>query len=51
MVEKINGRKLVVVGYYDSKYNYNYYFVNDNTIKYNLIKALNYIFFNVKIIM
>ena len=36
--EKINGRKLVVVGYYDSKYNYNYYFVNDNTIKYNLIK-------------
>lgn len=20
--------------YYDSKYNYNYYFVNDNTIKY-----------------
>ena len=34
---KVNDRKLVVVGYYDSKYNYNYYFVNNNTIKYNLI--------------
>ena len=34
---KVNNKKLVVVGYYDSKYNYNYYFVNNNTIKYNLI--------------
>ena len=34
---KVNDRKLVVVGYYDSKDNYDYYFVNNNTIKYNLI--------------
>ena len=34
---KVNDRKLVVVGYYDSKYNYTYYFTNDNTIKYKLI--------------
>lgn len=36
--DKVNGKKLKVVGYYDSKYNYNYYFTNLNTIKYNLIK-------------
>ena len=36
--DKVNNRKLKVVGYYDSKYNYNYYFTNLNTIKYNLIK-------------
>ncbi len=34
---KVNGKKLVVVGYYDSRYNYNYFFVNNNMIKYNLI--------------
>lgn len=34
---KVNDRKLKVVGYYDSKYNYNYYFTNSNTIKYKLI--------------
>ncbi len=34
---KVNGNKLKVVGYYDSKYNYNYYFTNSNTIKYKLI--------------
>ena len=34
---KVNDKKLVVVGYYDSKDNYDYYFVNNNTIKYNLI--------------
>ncbi len=35
---KINDTKLKVVGYYDSKYNYNYYFTNNNTIKYHLIE-------------
>ncbi len=35
--DKINDTKLTVVGYYDSKYDYNYYLVNNNTIKYNLI--------------
>lgn len=34
---KINDKKLKVVGYYSSKYNYSYYFVNDNMIKYDLI--------------
>ena len=33
----VNNKKLVVVGFYDSKDNYNYLFVNNNTIKYNLI--------------
>jgi ABC-type antimicrobial peptide transport system permease subunit len=33
----INDRKLTVVGYYTSKDNYNYYFVNPNTIKINTI--------------
>lgn len=35
---KINDVKLKVVGYYDSKYDYDYYFTNNNTIKYNLIE-------------
>ncbi len=35
---KINDKKLKVVGYYSSNDNYEYYFVNNNTIKYNLIK-------------
>ena len=35
---KVNDIKLTVVGYYYSKNDYNYYFVNNNTIKYNLIK-------------
>lgn len=34
---KVNDKKLKVVGYYDSKYNYNYYFTNLNTVKYSLI--------------
>ena len=34
---KINNTKLKVVGYYTSKDNYDYYFVNNNTIKYKLI--------------
>ena len=34
---KVNEVKLKVVGYYDSKYNYDYYFTNLNTIKYNTI--------------
>ena len=39
---KINDKKLVVVGYYDTQYNINDYFVNSNTIKYDLIsKATN----------
>ncbi len=36
---KINDVKLKVVGYYDSKYNYDYYFTNNNTIKYYLIET------------
>lgn len=36
--DKINGRELLVVGYYESKYDYNYYFTNHNTIKYSLIE-------------
>ena len=35
--KKINDRKLVVVGYYTSFYNYDYYFVNDNMIENLLI--------------
>lgn len=38
---KINDKKLKVVGYYSSNDNYDYYFVNNNTIKYNLIKGSN----------
>jgi len=34
---KVNGQKLKVVGYYTSKYDYTYYLVNQNTIKYSLI--------------
>ena len=34
---KVNGKKLKVVGYFYSKNNYNYYLVNNNTIKYNTI--------------
>lgn len=38
---KVNGKKLKVVGYYDSKENYNSYYVNNNTIKYNLITNIS----------
>ena len=39
---KINDKKLVVVGYYDTQYDINHYFVSSNTIKYDLIsKAIN----------
>ncbi len=34
---KINDHKLKVVGYYHSDDDYSYYFVNENTIKYDLI--------------
>ena len=34
---EINGHKLTVVGYYYSKNNYDYYFVNNRTIEYNLV--------------
>lgn len=34
---KVNGKKLKVVGYYFDKYQTNYVFVNNNTIKYGLI--------------
>lgn len=34
---KVNGKKLVVVGYYDSMDGYEYYFVNPNMILYQLI--------------
>lgn len=37
--ETVNGTKLTVVGYYESKENIDYYFANNNTIKYKLIKA------------
>lgn len=36
---KINNQKLKVVGYYDSKEGYSYYFVNNNMIKYHLIAS------------
>ena len=36
---KINNNKLKVVGYYTSKYDYNYYLSNNNTVKYNLIET------------
>lgn len=38
---KVNNKKLKVVGYYTSKYNYNYYLVNNNTIKYNLLNNIS----------
>lgn len=34
---KVNERKLKVVGFYHSDDDYNYYLVNENTIKYNLV--------------
>lgn len=34
---KVNDTKLTVVGYYYSKDDYQYYFVNNNTIKYDVI--------------
>lgn len=36
---KINNKKLKVVGYYSTKYDYKFYFVNENTLKYNLISS------------
>lgn len=35
---KVNGEKLIVVGYYYSKENFDYYLVDNMTIKYDLIK-------------
>lgn len=34
---QVNGKELKVVGYYDSKTNKQDYFVNNNTVKYNVI--------------
>lgn len=34
---KVNEKKLKVVGYYESAYNYDYYLVSNNTIKYDVI--------------
>ena len=36
---EVGGRKLKVVGYYDSKYNYTNYFVNNQTILYHTIDS------------
>lgn len=36
--EKVNGQKLKVVGYYESKYGKEEYYTNQNTIKYQLIE-------------
>ncbi len=36
--EKVNGKKLKVVGYYFSKYGVQDYYVNDNTLKYSNIE-------------
>lgn len=38
---KVNGQKLKVVGYYTTDKNIEYYLVNNNTIKYSLIKSTN----------
>ncbi len=38
---KVNGKKLTVVGYYDSIDGYTYFFVNQNTIQSQLILASN----------
>lgn len=35
--QKINDKKLTVVGYYTSEYDYSFFLVNNNTIKYKLI--------------
>jgi ABC-type lipoprotein export system ATPase subunit/ABC-type antimicrobial peptide transport system permease subunit len=34
---KVGDKKLTVVGYYTTNYDYQYYFTNNNTIKYNTI--------------
>ena len=39
--EKVNGNPLKVVGYYESKTNKQNYFVNSNTIKYDVINNSN----------
>ncbi|MDD2207978.1 MAG: ABC transporter ATP-binding protein/permease [Bacilli bacterium] len=38
---KINSQKLKVVGYYESKENYNYYLISPSTLKYSLINTLD----------
>lgn len=38
---EVNGKKLIVVGYYDSKTNKQEYLVNTNTVKYNVISRNN----------
>ena len=37
--EKVNGKKLKVVGYYSDKYDSDYFLVSNNTVKYALIKS------------
>ena len=39
--EKVNGKQLTVVGYYESKSNKQIYLVNNNTVKYNVISNNN----------
>jgi len=39
ITKTVNNKKLVVVGYYDSVYDKDYYLVNNNTIKYSLINS------------
>ena len=39
--QEVNGKSLTVVGFYESKKNAQDYLVNNNTIKYNLIKNSN----------
>ncbi len=39
--KEINGKQLVVVGYYDSQTNKQDYLVNNNTVKYNVISKNN----------
>ncbi len=38
---EVNGKKLTVVGYYDSKTNMQAYLVNNNTVKYDIIAKNN----------
>ena len=38
---EVNGKQLIVVGFYDSKTNKQDYLVNNNTVKYNLILTNN----------
>ena len=41
IAQKVNGRNLVVSGYYSDKYDSDFMLVNGNTVKYDLIKNRN----------